>query len=624
MAMAAAAAATLLLAAGICPAGRKDDKRPTAVGEVYLGSDEFKLLDRLEAHALERADKVYNAKNWKQAKVEYESFLQEYPRSRVVPYVLVRIGRSLQLDDKRAAAARQYQEVLDYFPNLVRYAAPAIYFQGWCYWDSGEDDKAMKTWAAMARDSEYRKHELAATAINMLADNLVKNGKLEDAVRYYWQIAVDCRQSNRSAAEYARGKVLEYYYRTAPNEEQLRKFLREAYVYGTPRTTDEDLLGSADYWQYLRRNVRSYARFSDEEKPLKLRFFSYWAKTLDRPMFLNDDDYQLDIINFKLAAEGDTGAWIKRMDDLFERNQKKDDWGRIVRWMGLMVAHQDKCTEYYGKLNLPQLKMGQIVQVMQCLFAATKKATLLQPPYQQIRFEKCTNGEIVALMNFLWDTVGDAKWGTNVFFKLRLAEMADDDKAKLAQEMFKKGEDFAVVLCRSMKDKDRGQFVLLGLYAKAAKNENFRKKAFDLAEHCIRVPEYSRPSSWIKAGLLEMIRKYAEAILVYRTIDEMPKTLWAIARCYERMGKIDDAVRQLREIEGFFKSDSVRAATEIGHIYRRHSQLKLAEAAYRHVMMKYPESSGSAEVHLILEGMGVRIKGGIGAIKDHDNPTPTP
>jgi TolA-binding protein len=605
------------------PGKPKGEARTTAQGEIYLPVDEYKLLDRFEAHALDRADKVYSEKKYKQAKAEYETFMQEYPRSRVVPYVLLRIARSVQLDDKRGVAARQFQEVLDYFPNMVRYAAPALYFQGWCHWDSGEEDKAIKAWAAMARHPEYRKHEMAASAINMLADNLVKNGKLEDAARYYWQVAVDCRTTNRGAAEYARDKAMEYYFRAAPSEEQLRKFLRESYTFATPRTSDEEVLASAEYWEYLRRNVKAYGAFSEEEKALKQRFHGYWAKTLDRPIFLGNDDYQIDLINFRRNSDGDSAAWIKRMDELFLRNQNKDDWGRIVRWMGLMAAHPDKCMEYYGKLDLPRMKMGELIAAMERLFEGTKKKTLLQATYQQIRFEKCTNAEIVELMTFIWDTVEDENWAKNVFLKLRPNEMKDEDKAKLAADLFKKSEDFAISLCRNMTDKDLGQFTLLTLYAKAAKNDRYMRKAMELADYCLKVEAYARKASWIKAVLLEQQKKWGEAIAVYQSIDEMPKTLWAIAKCYESWGKLDQAVQQLREIEQFFKPDSVRAAMAIGYLYQRHGQRQLAEASFRRVMDKYRESDGSRDAHLILEGMNVRIKGGMGAAKESDNPDET-
>src|SRR6185295_3966883 len=105
------------------------------------------------------------------------------------PYALLRKGRCLQLDNKRFDAIKAYNEVLDYFPNALRYAGAALYYIGVCHWDNSDSKEAMKSWAEMASDADYRKHFLAAGAISRLADNLLQQGKLPEANEYYKQAA---------------------------------------------------------------------------------------------------------------------------------------------------------------------------------------------------------------------------------------------------------------------------------------------------------------------------------------------------------------------------------------------------------------------------------------------------
>ena len=174
------AAAALVWA--VPAAGRPGRSRGGGREEVYLTNEEFKKLDRFEAHALEKADKIYREENYRQAGAEYETFLREHARSLAIPYVLLRKARCLHKDDKRNEAIQQYNEVLDYFPNAVEYAGAALYYQGLAHWENGDEDKAMKHWARMARDEEYRKHRLAAGAINRLADSLAAKGHAESAV----------------------------------------------------------------------------------------------------------------------------------------------------------------------------------------------------------------------------------------------------------------------------------------------------------------------------------------------------------------------------------------------------------------------------------------------------------
>jgi len=282
--------------------------------EVYLTNEEFKKLDRFEAHALEKADKVYREKNYRRAGAEYETFLREHPRSMAIPYVLLRKARCLHKDDKRHEAIQQYNEVLDYFPNAVEYAAAALYYQGLAHWENGDEDKAMKHWAKMARDKEYCKHRLAAGAINKLADGLAAKGHAESAVSYFRQVAVDFRATNGQEAHYARRKVLEHYVRSSPDEPKLRKFHEEARILHRGRKTDaRQLLESFEYWNSLRGKVEQYGRFKEDEKELSRRYYAYWAGQLDG-RFPEQDDYRIAVAGFHLASDGDVGGWMRRID----------------------------------------------------------------------------------------------------------------------------------------------------------------------------------------------------------------------------------------------------------------------------------------------------------------------
>jgi tetratricopeptide (TPR) repeat protein len=538
--------------------------------EVHFSNEEFKKLDRFEAHALEKADEAYRQKRYPQA-AEYESFLREFPRSLATPYVLLRKGRCLHNDEKRNVAIRQYNEVLDYFPNVVPYAAAALYYQGQAHWENGDEDKAMKQWAQMARDKEYRKHPLAAGAINRLADNLAAKENADSAVSYFRQVAVDFRTANPHAADYARDQVIRHHVRTSPNEPKLRKFYAEARVLKGHKT-EEDLAKSFEYWDDLRDKIVQHGRFTDKETELGARYYAYWAKQLDG-RFAGEDDYQMAVAGFHRAAGGDVTSWIKRLDDQFARG-RKDDYGRIVKWIAAFHAHKPKVMQYYNMLD----------------------------------FSKMTHGQITALIHALYDEVGDARMARNAFFKLDLAKMPDDQKARLARYLWEKDSQLGIDLCMSMSSKDRGRHELLLYYH----SRNDLKNGLPLADHLIGVPEYASDALWKKAELLERNAKYAEAILAYRRITEAPANLWRIASCYEKMGKVDQAVGQLREIEAFFKKHSAQAAVRVAYVYQRAKLRDRCIAAFRQVLTKYPDTRESSDAHHQLERMGVaRIKGGL-------------
>lgn len=573
----------LVMAAGLAQAvpavGRP--KRPRGGGrdEVYLSNEEFKKLDRFEAHALEKADKIYREGNYRQAGAEYETFLREHPRSLAIPYVLLRKARCLHKDDKRNEAIQQYNEVLDYFPNAAEYAGAALYYQGLAHWENGDEDKAMKHWARMARDEEYRKHRLAAGAINRLADSLAAKGHAESAVTYFWQIAVDFRHTNGQEAQYGRRKVVEHYVRANANEPKLRKFHEEARILAHGRKTDtEELLKSFEYWNNIRGKVEQYGRFKEDEGELRTRYYAYWAKQLDGK-FPEEDDYRIAVAGFHLAADGDASSWMRRLDEQFDKGGKQDDPSRIIKWISIYRSRKPKMMEYYNKLA----------------------------------FDKMSNQQVTSLIKALYDAVGDAKMGKNAFYKLDLAKMSDGEKAGLARYLWDKDFDLGRDLCMSMKDKDRGKHELLLYYH----GKRDAEKGIPLADHLIGVPEYASSALWKKAELLEWTRKYPQAILVFRQITEQPQNLWRIAGCYEKMGQVSKAVAQLSEVEAFFKQHSAQAAIRIAQVYRRAKLTKQCVAAYRRVLVKYPETSESSEAHNRLEGMGVtRIKGGVRDGKD--------
>ena len=542
--------------------------------ETYLSNEEFKKLDRFDAHALSKADKIYKDRQYRQAGAEYESFLREFPKSLAVPYVVLRKARCLHKDDKRHEAIRQYDEVLDYFPNVSRYAAAALYYQGWAHWENGDEAKAMKCWAKMARDTEYRKHRLAATAINKLAENLAAKGHAENAAAYFWQVAVDFRKTNQQAANVAKDSVIAYYVRTSPNEPKLRQFYKEAHVAGSrPETTDEEVAKSLRHWNNLRRQVRRYGTFTKKDNELGQRYYAYWATALGGK-FPKQDDYQIDVIAFQRAADGDVATWTRRLDELYARNHTSGDYGRVVKWIGLFHAQKAKVMEYYNRLV----------------------------------FSKMSNKEVVALVHVLFDAVRDPKMAKNAFGKLNLGKMKDDEKVSFARYLWDRNFDLVKDLCMSMQNKDRGRHELLLYYH--AKHD--AKRGVPMADQLVGVPEYAQDALWRKAELLEWSGKNAEAIAVYRLVNNPPSNLWRIAGCYERMGKTSKAITQLKEVEGFFKDHRAQAALRIAHVYRNAKLQKQCIAAYRRVLTKYPDTGESSDAHHQLEKMGItRIRGGI-------------
>lgn len=548
-------------------------------GEVYLPNAEYDKLDRFEALALDKADKIYSEAKYRQALAEYDSFLREYPRSSATPYVVLRKGRCLHKDDKRNAAIRQYSEVLDYFPTVAEYAGAALYYQGLAAMENGDEDKAIKYWSQMAQDKGYSKQPLAAGAINKLADNLVAKGKVEPATAYYWQVAVDFRQAYPQAADYARQQAINFYVRTSPNEPKLRALFAQSWALKNQQFTEEQLVANFDYWDDLRGRVAlAGATFTDKEEELRSRFYAYWAKALDGK-FPDRDDYRIAVIGFQKLADKDIPSWTRRLDDQFLKGGKTDDSERIAKWVVAFHTVKAKMMEYYNRVD----------------------------------FSKMSNAQIVWMMKALYDTGTQGPMARNVFGKLNLGKMPDEEKVELARWLWEKDADCGKQICESAQDKDLGKHELLDHYHHVRDTKN----GLPLADQLVGSPRFATDSLYKKGEMLEWSNKYAEAIVAYRQVNDQPNNLWRIASCYEKMGQIDKAITQLQEVENFFKDFSGQAALKIAKVYKRNNLQEKSIAAFRRVLIKYPQTPQSADAHTELESMGItRIRGGVGDSKD--------
>ncbi len=172
--------------------------------EIVYPSKDFAKLDTFESLNLEDADKLFGKKDYKGAFAAYKAYSFEFTKSAALPYALLRMGRCLQLVEKRNAAIKAFQDVVDYFPDDVVYAAAALYYVGECHGQNGDDAKKTATWARMVKDDDYVQQPRSGTALSYLGTTMAKLGKFDEAAQYQWRTAVAFRKTNEKAAQGAR------------------------------------------------------------------------------------------------------------------------------------------------------------------------------------------------------------------------------------------------------------------------------------------------------------------------------------------------------------------------------------------------------------------------------------
>jgi TolA-binding protein len=555
---------------------------PRAVAqELTMPAEHFKRLDQFEAHSLQKADVTFakaaqTRENrgvlLQQASKEYDAFIKEYPKSIAIPFALYRKARCLHMDEKRFQAIKAYNEVLDFFPNDVPYAAPALYLIGQANWESGDKLEARKAWAEMAEDNDYCRHPLAGSAIVQLANYLVERNEVLKALEYYQRAGVEFRDKNPDAAQAGISTLATYYTRTKPDEAKLRELYRKFRSFGRPSKVQEDLSRDLDYWNTLRALVNGNGRFSEEQASDRDRYYKYWAGQMDR-LFLDNDDFRINVANWHLAYERKNDAWFKRLDDQFNSYQREGDFDRILKWVSVYNQFKAKVTEYYSKLDFAKMKQDQIRR----------------------------------LMEILYDEVKDPEMAKRVFLMIKIDKLPDVDKEGLAKYFYKKDAEIVLYICDKFDDFDWGKMTKLRFFV-AKKNS---KDGLPLSEEMTKVDRFAKEALWAKADFLYGDAKFEEAIVAYRAVDDQPKNLWKIVDCYRNLRQMDSAIQQLREIEGFFLAVAPKAALAVAHVYNHFGQRPSYVAELRNVLKKYPKSGESSQAHRELEALGEKIGGAV-------------
>jgi TolA-binding protein len=619
---------------------------PGSVQEVTLSDEELKKLDRFEEHTLAKADQTFQKKQYRQARAEYDSFIVEFPRSKLIPYALLRKGRSSELDDKRFQAIRDYQEILDYFPNEVKYAAAALYFMGNCHQNNGDVSKAIKAWVKLAEDEDYRREPLGAVAVNHLADHLVRQDKEADAVKYYRQVAVDFRQKNPDASEHARNRALRYFIRTNPSEQEVRRLYTDLGTFGDRRVTvSGDVTQNKDYWTSLRGWIRHYGGFGSSEEEARKAYYGYWAGQMHgkfRDEVEYGDDFHIERASFRLLATGDETEWFRTLDDQYARLQSRADWRRTVKWIRLYKDKPAKIQQYFSKIDLRRPGKDGLVELMKAVWETPDARLLARRMIDKLPFAEMSNEEFAGLALHFYEEdqvltsrliskidfakmtgpqIGslaasfcrkDKLIGQSLMRKVRWNEMDDQEIAGVARTFWTVDRTIVKEACLQIRDKTLGQWELLRFYHDRHWGWN-PTDGLPLADALVKVEKYSTDAWWAKAEFHDALKQYAKAIVAYQNCQNAPTNLWRIAECHIKLNKVNSAVSQLSEIENFFPPEASKAAMKIARVYNGAGDDKKYVQALRAVLKKYPESSESKEAHVELEKAGVKMGGGIDA-----------
>ncbi len=547
--------------------------------EITFPADAFKKLDAFEALNLEDADKLYNKKDYKGAAAAYKAYSFEFPKSKATPYVLLRMGRCLHQLEKRNAAIKLYQDVVDFFPDSVRYAAAALFYIGQCHGQNGDTDKQTAVWAKMVKDDDYVAQPNSGTALTHLGHAMAKLGRHDEAAEYQWRTAVNFAKSNPEAAKNARAAVISHYTLRKPNHDKLSEFFDVTAGFGhhhVKKKADEE----PRYWS----DILSVAMRSKSEEARK-KACAYWTTKMGAK-FPENDDLRKMWTDAMLMHDKDSKLWRERMDKQFASKPK--DIGRVLKWAGWLNDKKQRAA-FFAKHGRPMISGMDLKQR-------------------------------IDLMNRLWHPLGLHEDILSLLRTFKLQDATDEQINQIASMASRlQTEEEVLRYFTRMKDKDYATKCRFNYYSGLAgrNNKDAMEKALAQVKPLKKIPKYATPDLvWREAELLQGLGRHEEAIKAYRDANRQPDSTWRVADCLQAMKNWPKAIETVRELESM-KATAPQAALRIADIYRASGDKGREVDQLRLILVRYPKSGRwQSEAHNRLESYGVALKGGINEAED--------
>jgi len=545
-----------------------------ATTEIDYPGEAFAKLDTFEAVNLEEADKKFAAGDVKGAYAAYKAYSSEFPKSKAMPYVLLRLGRCLHRLDKRHAAITAYEETVDYFPDEVRYAAAALYYIGECHGQNGEEDKKTAVWARMVKDDGYVTQPNSGTALTYLGAAMEKLGKFNEAAEYQWRTAVAFLKSNPNAAAAARKSVIEHYVSRNPDHDKLKEFYVAASGFdGGGRNTDKPEEDTR-YWS----TVLNTALAITGDSKARENACAYWsAKMGDR--FTENDELRRTWSDARMVHEKNAGAWLARMEKQYATKPASIE--RVLQWCGYYKADPKLRSEFFATHTKDLLGKMKVGELMDLIGALTRRLEM--------------RSEAQAVMR-----------------SVKVGELSDEELnrfAALAAE-YQSEEEILRYFAR-MKDQLYATKARFDYYIiRTHRNRPFMEKALAEIPELMKSPKYAEGLTWTKATLLQGLGRHEEAIQAFRTANKQPDSTWEIANCLVALKQYDQAVKTVSELESVGGATASKASFKVADIYRASGDKGREVMQLRAVLRRYPKSPESSEAHNRLETYGVALTGG--------------
>jgi tetratricopeptide (TPR) repeat protein len=274
---------------------------------------------------------------------------------------------------------------------------------------------------------------------------------------------------------------------------------------------------------------------------------------------------------------------------------------------------------YAGAEKSDEKSFKMFVQLLQATASTPVARTVLPQAVDAIAKRSQDDLKSVRMYRQLMEAVGDATAARTLIDKslALLSRMADKDAADREYASIidwlrnQRQYELAATIARRMNDQVKSSWKMYeivghgrGKWPEAVKMLQDIENNGD-GENQLKA---RKARAWVYK---ERTREYEKAIKLYHNILEPPGTLWDIQYCYHKLGKLEDAIRTLTEIQNSFPDHAPRAAWTKAEYYHKAKDKKKAIACARYIMKAYTKSPEASRAHQMLEKYGIHTGGGV-------------
>ncbi len=579
------------------PAGRSGEPQFADAWSWQLPPRLFGTLSQDHRTQFGLAEKLLREGQHHAAAVEFEKFLAQTGRTPVRPHALLLQAYSLHLARQRNAAIALYTELMDFYAESVDQAVPALFLMGWAHRQNGNTELAIQTWERLVEKETYHAHPLSDRARIELANHYLRQGDARKAERQ-WELivqefvnafvrpersAVEAHQQlTRMAIREGRYGVLDQLlekqvpFVRSPAPDQKADY---AFELAAGILSQLEPAGQRQFFGWFRGKQAVYGQAN--------RADAYFEKTMQLAVRMRlEEDWRAAADGMLQHLEGLTGQALA---------------APAQRMAGQMVAAGGA---EWNVSSFWQRFINHIRTTGQGLPVATQlqlyRAVLQPIPRNRL--------EATAPESQFWDALIARK--AEIYGNMLNPER-DSGLAGLVDRLIQAGiYDVAQRMTERIENRPFGMVKLVQVLLAQEKWE----QAAAICEE-IEAADTGRHAAWAIEKRAELyaqqLGRHAEAITLYRAINDPPRTLWAIIDSQEKMGALQEAAATCTELENFFPDEAPQAAYRRAMIWHRANDRERAIAAFRAVLRQYPRHAVAAQAHQMQEQYEFDFGGGV-------------